>query len=139
MNQPTDTTSCALGRRKFLASASALGAAGFFGTSRSVAAEPPPETTRIRVVYDGSICLAPEWLAEDLLRLEGFSEVEYVSSLAPGLTPSSVLVAGHADVGLRFYGVRLHELGMIKSTPQKLISQGTDWRFLNELKQELKA
>jgi NitT/TauT family transport system substrate-binding protein len=28
---------------------------------------------------------------------------------------------------------------MIKSTPQKLIAQGTDWRFLNELKKELKA
>jgi NitT/TauT family transport system substrate-binding protein len=28
---------------------------------------------------------------------------------------------------------------MIKSSPQKLIAQGTDWRFLNELKKELKA
>jgi NitT/TauT family transport system substrate-binding protein len=40
---------------------------------------------------------------------------------------------------LRFYALRLHEVGMIKSTPDKLISQGTDWRFLNELKKELKA
>jgi NitT/TauT family transport system substrate-binding protein len=40
---------------------------------------------------------------------------------------------------LRFYALRLHEVGMIKSTPQKLIAQGTDWRFLNELKKELKA
>ncbi len=43
------------------------------------------------------------------------------------------------DNTLRFYSVRLHELGMIKSTPQKLIAEGTDWRFLNELKRELKA
>jgi len=28
---------------------------------------------------------------------------------------------------------------MIKSTPEKLIAQGADWRFLNELKKELKA
>ena len=41
--------------------------------------------------------------------------------------------------GLRFYALRLHEAGMIKSTPQKLIAQGTDWRFLNELKKELKG
>ena len=34
---------------------------------------------------------------------------------------------------------RLHEAGMIKSTPQKIIAQGTDWRFLNELKKELKG
>lgn len=40
---------------------------------------------------------------------------------------------------LRFHALRLHEVGMIKSTPQKLIAQGTDWRFLNELKQELKV
>jgi NitT/TauT family transport system substrate-binding protein len=39
---------------------------------------------------------------------------------------------------VRFYALRLHEVGMLKSTPQKLIAQGTDWRFLNELKKELK-
>ena len=43
------------------------------------------------------------------------------------------------DDSLRFFGVRLHEAGMIKTSPQKLIAQGTDWRFLNELKKELKA
>jgi NitT/TauT family transport system substrate-binding protein len=40
---------------------------------------------------------------------------------------------------LRFYALRLHEVGMIKSSPQKIIADGTDWRFLNELKRELKA
>jgi NitT/TauT family transport system substrate-binding protein len=40
---------------------------------------------------------------------------------------------------VRFYALRLHELGMIESTPQKIIAQGTDWRFWNELKKELKA
>jgi NitT/TauT family transport system substrate-binding protein len=40
---------------------------------------------------------------------------------------------------LRFHALRLHEVGMIKSSPQKLIAQGTDWRFLNALKKELKA
>lgn len=40
---------------------------------------------------------------------------------------------------LRFHALRLHEAGMIKSNPNKLIAQGTDWRFLNELKRELKA
>ena len=37
---------------------------------------------------------------------------------------------------LRFYALRLHEVGMIKSTPQKLIAQNTDWRFLNDLKEK---
>jgi len=35
--------------------------------------------------------------------------------------------------------LRLHELGMIKKTPQRIIAEGTDWRPLNELKRELKA
>jgi NitT/TauT family transport system substrate-binding protein len=40
---------------------------------------------------------------------------------------------------VRFYALRLHEAGMIKSSPKKIIAQGTDWRFLNELKRELKG
>jgi len=40
---------------------------------------------------------------------------------------------------MRFYALRLHEVGMIKAGPQKIIADGTDWRFLNELKRELKA
>jgi NitT/TauT family transport system substrate-binding protein len=40
---------------------------------------------------------------------------------------------------LRFFALRLHEVGMIKSNPNALIAAGTDWRFLNELKRELKA
>jgi NitT/TauT family transport system substrate-binding protein len=39
---------------------------------------------------------------------------------------------------IRFYALRLHEVGMLKSSPQRLIAQGSDWRFFNELKQELK-
>ena len=44
-----------------------------------------------------------------------------------------------AEDTLRFYALRLHEVGMLKSTPQKLLAQGTDWRFFNELKKELKG
>jgi len=40
---------------------------------------------------------------------------------------------------VRFYALRLHEAGLVKSGPQKLIAQGTDWRFLIELKKELKG
>ena len=44
-----------------------------------------------------------------------------------------------AEDTIRFYALRLHETGFIKSSPQKIIADGTDWRFLNELKRELKA
>ena len=40
---------------------------------------------------------------------------------------------------VRFYALRLHEIGMIKSSPEQIISQGTNLRFFNELKQELKG
>ena len=40
---------------------------------------------------------------------------------------------------VRFYARRLHEAGMVKSSPQKIITDGTDWQFLNEIKGELKA
>jgi NitT/TauT family transport system substrate-binding protein len=40
---------------------------------------------------------------------------------------------------VRFYALRLREAGMIKGNPQQIIAQGTDWRFLNELKRELKT
>ena len=44
-----------------------------------------------------------------------------------------------AEDTLRFYALQLHEAGMIKSSPNKIIADGTDWRFLNELKRELKS
>ena len=66
-------------RRRFLANTSALGAAAsLFGVPRIAASEPPPETRKIRVLHSPGICLVPQYLAEDLLHLEGFDEVEYV-------------------------------------------------------------
>ncbi len=43
------------------------------------------------------------------------------------------------EATVRFYSLRLREAGMITSTPQKILAQGTDWRFINELKKELKV
>jgi NitT/TauT family transport system substrate-binding protein len=40
---------------------------------------------------------------------------------------------------VRFFALRLREVGMLKATPQQIIARGTDWRFLNELKKELKG
>ena len=64
-------------RRKFLSAASVLGAA-YLGRSGLAAAEPPPEVTKVRLVKTPAICLAPEYVAEELLRLEGFTQIEYV-------------------------------------------------------------
>jgi NitT/TauT family transport system substrate-binding protein len=40
---------------------------------------------------------------------------------------------------VRFWALRLRELGVIKATPQEIIADGTDWRFLSEIKHELKV
>jgi NitT/TauT family transport system substrate-binding protein len=44
-----------------------------------------------------------------------------------------------AESTVRFYALRMRETGLIKSTPQKILAHGADWRFLNELKKELKG
>jgi NitT/TauT family transport system substrate-binding protein len=83
-------------RREFLAATSTLGAATFLGLPRIATAEPPPEVLKIRLVHTPAICLAPQYLAEELLRLEGFSEVEYVKM--PTTRGVSLLEAGRADM-----------------------------------------
>jgi NitT/TauT family transport system substrate-binding protein len=32
----------------------------------------------------------------------------------------------------------MHETGLIKSSPQRIIADGMDWRFVSELKKQLK-
>ena len=44
-----------------------------------------------------------------------------------------------AEDTVRFQSLRLHEAGLIRSSPAKIIAQGTDWRFVNQLKKELKG
>src|SRR5512134_766330 len=84
-----------LNRRRFVLSASALAATSLFGLSRTLAAEPQPETKRVRIVTAPATCFAPLYLAEELLHLEGFSDVEYVK--AGGEPGPSVLANNRAD------------------------------------------
>jgi NitT/TauT family transport system substrate-binding protein len=44
-----------------------------------------------------------------------------------------------AEDSLRFFALRLHDVGFIENSPNQILAEGTDWRFLNELKRELKA
>jgi NitT/TauT family transport system substrate-binding protein len=96
MNYPSDW---AVNRRRFLERASVMTAATLLGAHpRSAAAEPPAEITKIRLTRSPSICLAPSYLAEELLKLEGFAQVEYVNWLtASGAT---VLPTGQADISM---------------------------------------
>jgi len=83
-------------RRDFLVSLSAAAAAGFLGPGASLANEGPPETTTIRLRRDPAICVAPQYIAEDLLRAEGFTEIRYVPELR-GLPTARMLARGEID------------------------------------------
>jgi NitT/TauT family transport system substrate-binding protein len=66
-------------RRGFLTSLAMAGAAGLVGAPRSLHAEPPPEKTAVRLAKAiGTICGAPQAIAGELLRAEGFTDVRYV-------------------------------------------------------------
>src|SRR3954452_22756678 len=70
-------------RRRFVASTFAAGAAALIGSAPALADEGPPETTTVRLLGNSSICEAPDFIAEDLLRAEGFTEVRFVTSASP--------------------------------------------------------
>jgi NitT/TauT family transport system substrate-binding protein len=89
-------------RRRFLGGLTVAGAAGLLGLyPRPVAAEPPPETTRIRLVHTPSMCQAPQYVAEELLRGEGFTEVIYLKKEGP-YDIADALASGEVDLNLHF-------------------------------------
>ena len=80
----------------------------------------------------------PERTAQSLVDRGYLREPEYARQLMRDL-PWGRWRDFNAEDTIRFYALRLREAGMIKSTPQKILAQGADWRFLNELKRELKG
>ena len=87
-------------RRHFLAGLSAAGAAGLLGTGRVIADQGPPETTTIRVTKMPGICIAPQYVAKELLAAEGFTDVRYVE--LPAAIQHSGMARGEIDVSLHF-------------------------------------
>ena len=65
-------------RRRFLTNLSAAGGAVLLGAPPAPAAEGPLETTIVRLANEAGICQAPLFVAEDLLRAEGFTDIRYL-------------------------------------------------------------
>jgi NitT/TauT family transport system substrate-binding protein len=63
-----------------------------------VGAEPPPETTKLRIIYTDAVCSAPQFLAEELLAAEGFTDVQYIR--VPFTEIAKVIAAGEHDFGM---------------------------------------
>jgi NitT/TauT family transport system substrate-binding protein len=73
------------------------GTAGPLGLhARLVAAEPPPERTALKIPHAPAACLAPQFVAEDLLRAEGFTDLQYVSPTPGPFTKA--LASGEVDL-----------------------------------------
>ena len=88
-------------RREFLGGLVLAGAAGLLGLKpESLAAEPPPETTRIRLSRIPGICIAPQYIAEELLKAEGFTDVQYVASEV--VDEYAGFATGRTDIGMAF-------------------------------------
>ena len=99
-------------RRDFLGAAALAGTSALLGLpSETATAEPPPETTRIRLVQAGGMCQAPKYVAEDLLRAEGFTDVQYIKK-DTNLGNTMAVAGGEADISIQFSGpVLIHADG----------------------------
>ena len=91
-----------LSRRQFMNTLGLAGTGALLGVrSESFAAEPPPETTKLKLDQRPSICVAAQYVAEEFLRAEGFTDVQYIKKSAPKeIEPA--LASGEIDIGLHF-------------------------------------
>ncbi len=78
------------------------GAIGLPGVDvHSAVTDPPPESTRIRLMK-ASLCTAPAYIAEELLRIEGFSDVQYLDDDPQEIGTSKLVATGAADLNMSF-------------------------------------
>jgi len=91
-------------RRDFMRRLGAVGAGGLLELhSATAAAEPPPETTTIRLISDPEVpvlCYAPQYVAEQFLRIEGFTDIQYVPYGPAGTSTKTLetIVHSRADI-----------------------------------------
>ena len=104
------------GRRRFVANAAVAGLAGF-GTlgglnrshsGKSFAAEPPPEVSMIRIDTGPVVCIAPQFVAEELLHAEGFTDIRFDGSDTG--SPTQKLARNEVDWSLEFAPSLIEEL-----------------------------
>ncbi|HZO63491.1 MAG TPA: ABC transporter substrate-binding protein [Kribbellaceae bacterium] len=88
-----------------------LSAGGLTGCSRLGMSTGPalngsPETTRIRVHDSLSLCQTPQYVVEELLRAEGFTDVQYVQldTTSGADAVYSAFATGEIDVSMAFAG-----------------------------------
>ena len=95
-------------RRKFLGTAALAGTGALLGyPCETSTAEPPPETTKLRLIRVPTVCYAPQYVAEELLRGEGFTDLQYIKvspgvGVGTGVGVGKALASGDADFSMWF-------------------------------------
>jgi NitT/TauT family transport system substrate-binding protein len=111
-----------------------------FGNREFVRAHPVATKRFLRAILKAAdICATEPKRAAQHLVDAGFTGQYDYALQALTEVPYNVWRTYDPEDSMRFYALRLHEVGMIQSSPNALIAEGADWRFLNELKRELKA
>jgi NitT/TauT family transport system substrate-binding protein len=109
--------------------------------NRAFVREHPVATKRFlrAILKAADLCAtAPETAAQRLINGKFMPRYDYAFQALSDLPYASWREFDPEDT-LRFYALRLRDVGMIKSNPKTLIAEGTNWKFLNEIKRELKA
>lgn len=109
-------------RREFVRGLALAGAAtmvGFGPGFGSAAVEPPPETKTLRLRYWDPACWAPFYMAEPLLREEGFTEVKYV--VGPGPELANMFRKGIIDLSPDFSVLGIYNMEK-EDSPHKFLS-----------------
>jgi len=104
-------------RRRVLAGLSGIGATALLRTP-AMAAEGPPETTVVRLpnFVEAGICPAPQYVVDELLRAEGFTDFRRVL-LPKGVQAPDGIAQGMIDFGTNFASVQV--AGIDRNVPMK--------------------
>ena len=110
------------------------------GTAEYVNTYPVATKRVLRAILKAAdLCASnPKWVAQQLVDRGYVSSYDYAIDTL-NETRYDVWRDYDAEDSLLFYALRMRETGMIKSSPQTIIANGADWRFLDELKRELKT
>ena len=101
----------------------------------------PVATKRVlrAILKAADLCVSdPRWVARQLVDRGFVARYDYALQMLKEIRYDRWRDFDAED-SLRFYALRMQETGLIESSPNKIIAEGTDWRFLNEFKRELKA
>jgi NitT/TauT family transport system substrate-binding protein len=109
--------------------------------NREFATRQPVATKRVirAILKAADLCASAPEKAARLLVDGGFTSRYDYALQAINEVPYDLWHDYDPEDTIRFYALRMHELGMIKRDPKRILAEGTDFRLFNQLKRELKA